>query len=473
MSLLAASIVVMSFAHSVAEVGTQKQLFVDGALIASSEGIKLKINQPLRDGRVTLKGQVPGNHLDFALYNTILKEGGKYRTWYEGKYPGYTWSTLCYAESEDGLNFVVPDLGIVDVGVPNNITFPFEPSLFEPGCVFIDQKPGVPPDQRYKVPLRWEKPGTKGCRTYVAHSPDGIHWKPYNEPSFRDSDTGNVVMWDDRVGRYVAYVRKWDSRGRDVPPRVVARCEFDDMADWGAETIVFASDEQDPATIDFYTNAAVKYEGIYLIFPSTLHHPPEEQQETILNYGEMDVQLAASRDGIHWTRVERRPFVPLSEFSEWDSGIIYMFTGLVVHEKEIWMYYWARNYPHLTRKIFPEKPMDTGFGRLQLRRDGFVSADASYEGGEITTVPLIFRGNRLELNLETSVPGMAKVEILGAEGKAIPGFSLHEADEIRGNFIRKTVTWAGKDDVSSLSGKTIQLHFVMRDAKLYAFQFVD
>jgi len=117
--------------------------------------------------------------------------------------------------------------------------------------------------------------------------------------------------------------------------------------------------------------------------------------------------------------------------------------------------------------------MDAGFGRLRLRRDGFVSADASYEGGEFTTVPLTFRGNRLELNVETSVPGVAKAEILGTDGKAIPNFSLHEADEIRGNFIRKTVTWIGKDDVSSLSGKTIQLHFVMRDAKLYAFQFVD
>lgn len=146
---------------------------------------------------------------------------------------------------------------------------------------------------------------------------------------------------------------------------------------------------------------------------------------------------------------------------------------LVQNSYIVWMYYWARNYPHLTGKIFPDKPMDTGFGRLQLRRDGFVSADASYEGGEITTVPLTFSGNRLEPNVETSVPGMTKVEILEAEGEAIPGFSLQEADEIRGNFVRKTVTWAGKNDVSSLSGKTIQLHFVMRDAKLYAFQFVD
>ncbi len=42
---------------------------------------------------------------------------------------------MCYAESDDGLHFDVPDIGLVNIGMPNNIVFPLEPSLFEPSCV--------------------------------------------------------------------------------------------------------------------------------------------------------------------------------------------------------------------------------------------------------------------------------------------------------------------------------------------------
>ena len=34
------------------------------------------------------------------------------------------------------------------------------------------------------------------------------------------------------------------------------------------------------------------------------------------------------------------------------------------------------------------------------------------------------------------------------------------------------LTWKGASDLSALAGKPISLRFVMRDAKLYAFQFV-
>ena len=47
--------------------------------------------------------------------------------------------------------------------------------------------------------------------------------------------------------------------------------------------------------------------------------------------------------------------------------------------------------------------------RLVLRLDGFVSADAPYGGGTLTTVPIVFEGRRLELNVETSVAGEVRV----------------------------------------------------------------
>ena len=62
-------------------------------------------------------------------------------------------------------------------------------------------------------------------------------------------------------------------------------------------------------------------------------------------------------------------------------------------------------------------------------------------------------------------------QIQDETGKAIVGFTAEDADEINGNYIRKVATWNGSSDVSSLAGKPVRLRFVMRDTKLYAFQF--
>jgi hypothetical protein len=81
------------------------------------------------------------------------------------------------------------------------------------------------------------------------------------------------------------------------------------------------------------------------------------------------------------------------------------------------------------------------------------------------------QGDRLELNFDGSAGGWARVEILGAAGKPIPGFTEQQAGKITGNAVAKKVSWAGKDDLTSLKGMPVRLRFVMRDAKLYAFQF--
>src|SRR5262245_35097921 len=68
--------------------------------------------------------------------------------------------------------------------------------------------------------------------------------------------------------------------------------------------------------------------------------------------------------------------------------------------------------------------LETAISRAILRLDGFVSADAAYSGGWMTTRPIAFEGERLELNLDTSAGGMAQVEIRDFRGKPILGYTL-------------------------------------------------
>jgi hypothetical protein len=106
-----------------------------------------------------------------------------------------------------------------------------------------------------------------------------------------------------------------------------------------------------------------------------------------------------------------------------------------------------------------------------LRLDGFVSADAGHAGGEFTTPPVRFVGDRLEVNVQTGAAGAVRVELQDVNCRPIEGFSFDDADEIAGDEVRSVVTWRRKNDVRSLADKPVRLRLVMRDAKLYSLQF--
>jgi hypothetical protein len=54
----------------------------------------------------------------------------------------------------------------------------------------------------------------------------------------------------------------------------------------------------------------------------------------------------------------------------------------------------------------------------------------------------------------------------------ITGYTRHEATRLYENSVDLTVTWGDNDSVAALAGKPIKLRFLMRDCKLYAFQFI-
>ncbi|PYV10356.1 MAG: hypothetical protein DMG07_21250, partial [Acidobacteria bacterium] len=173
-----------------------------------------------------------------------------------------------------------------------------------------------------------------------------------------------------------------------------------------------------------------------------------------------------------WNRFDRKPYVRLGLDGDDDAGSIYMTVGMLRKGPELWMYYTAFPFTHGGFNLNTTRR--TGVvRRLVQRLDGFVSADAAYSGGELTTVPMNFRGRRLSLNLDTGALGSTRVEIRDQSGNTIEGFGQTDCDPIIGNSVARTVTWKGNADLGVLVGKTVRLRFVMRSTKLYAFQFVD
>ena len=66
-----------------------------------------------------------------------------------------------------------------------------------------------------------------------------------------------------------------------------------------------------------------------------------------------------------------------------------------------------------------------------------------------------------------------RVELQHEKGRPVPGYTAKEATFICGNSVRMAVSWGERQEVSELSGKPTKIRFVIRDYKLYAFQFAS
>jgi hypothetical protein len=110
--------------------------------------------------------------------------------------------------------------------------------------------------------------------------------------------------------------------------------------------------------------------------------------------------------------------------------------------------------------------------RYTYRLDGFVSVQADLTGGEMTTRPIRFSGSRLVLNYSTSAAGSIRVEIQDEAGKPIPGYALDDCRELFGDSVEQAVSWNRTNGLGALSGATVRLRFLLKDADLYSIRFL-
>jgi hypothetical protein len=180
--------------------------------------------------------------------------------------------------------------------------------------------------------------------------------------------------------------------------------------------------------------------------------------------------LMASRDGVRfkrWNEAFLRPGVERP--GTWNYGQQYIAWHLVETKSalagapnELSLYasesYWTGNSSELRR--------------YTLRLDGFVSVTAPMSGGEVVTKPLIFAGNRLTLNFATSAAGSVQVEVQDPSGRPLPGCALEDCGIIFGDAIERAVTWESGIGLGAIAGSAVRLRFVLKDADLFAFQFL-
>lgn len=139
---------------------------------------------------------------------------------------------------------------------------------------------------------------------------------------------------------------------------------------------------------------------------------------------------------------------------------------------------WGNRSNYAAWHIVPTGPEEmsiymTPFRRFTLRTDGFASVSAGADIAEMTTKPLVFKGNRLSLNYATSAGGQIKLEIQSPDGKPIRGFEMANSKTLVGDSIDESAAWKKNPSLAALAGKPVRLRFMMQEADLFALQFID
>ena len=486
--------------QNVLKVGSCKQLFIDQRFFDRASGIHLRMNAPSQPPEPVMRSDRPWEKQGIGGYNTVIREGEhRFRLWYGAQMksglPQEGAVRLCYAESEDGITWHKPELGLVPFqgSTANNIVAPLdERQSMQGATVYIDER--ASDGARYRLWSKYQPRDDEieaGVRPglWAMHSPDGLHWT-YDEgqpnPPDQMCDTQNVFFWDDRIARYVGYTRVHETQRRDEAAemefgkryRSVGRITSPDFRTWSQPTLIVLEgdtldlsaslppDSVDRPQIDFYTNAVYKHpeaDDAYFMMPAAYYHWESDDFPAT-----MDVQLLTSRDGMIWNRMgDREPFIRRGLDGSPSGGMVMANVWPVFTETETWIYYSGRGHKH---NVSERDGSNTGLFRAVLRRDGFVSADAGLSGGEFVTPPLEFDGTDLELNVDCGAGGWLLVELQDAEGCAIEGYTLKTCETVTANAITTRVSW--KSDRITTGGP-VRLRVVMRSAKLYSFRFTE
>ncbi len=401
------------------------------------------------------------DHGHAIMYGSVLHIGGKFRMWYlgmsqttieKGQAPGW-WRPMCYAESEDGIAWTKPDLGLVEFNgsKANNIcridSDPFSLSRVNDFLSVMHEPEEPDASKRYKcayiahVPFEEVKGGRSGIGPdekrwgafICATSADGLTWKvvgdrPMNAGGERFEVSGLYRF----QGMYYApgqLISPWifTPDGRDIG-RAMRTYRSADFDHWHQTTALgFARPGQlsAPPVPGQQThmgagiwNRGNVLLGLYGQWQDGPQPVPKGAKSHLLGT-RVDLGFITSNDGVHWREpVPDHKTIARGGEGEWDSiALLQAHAFANVGEKTyLWYSHWDCDGEFRNQDI----------GLATLRRDGFGCLSAMKAGQAATCETAFFRaekGARLLVNAD----GPLKVDVLDEKLHVIGGTEVKTA----------------------------------------------
>ena len=455
-----------------------KRLFADDWMIARMDGLKRTLH-PIQKhpANPLLTAEMPWEKPCVLLYGAVMydphRTRDRFRMWYLCYTPKYNadysqrlekTGRIAYAISQDGLVWKRPNLGLhpFQGSKQNNIVIP---GPWGVASVHFDPR-DPDPQRRYKAQVRYN-----GHRAYF--SADGIRWNLAGKMDLSAFDR-STIHWHPHKRRWFASTKNWyrlpghpDQRGRGY-------AESDDFIHWTPVAYMCGTSVNSGEIV--YGLEAFYYESLFLGLWDRYRHEPN---------GLLDVQLAVSHNGRHWTRPSDQAWIPLTPLPKdfrriksarspetgvdpfdpqvpWDhANNSASMLGPIRVGDELWIYYSGRTTDHRSR------PHVGAIGLGKLRLDGFFSLDAGQQPGTLVTKPLRLSHADLRVNADAS-DGSLRISILDADGTPLAPWTRENCIPITTDSVRHHVQWRGAPKLSALAGRTVRLKFEFIQAELYA-----
>lgn len=353
---------------------------------------------------------------------------------------------VCYAESNDGLTWDRPILGLLEFhGSKQN------------NCIRM----GTDKTQNVDVclnpdPKRW--PGKflaihnqKGG-VFVTWSDDGKTFTRLTEtPAIPyHSDTHNNFVYDEVRDRWLLYCRNRAYAG--YHKRRVSLQTSADLKAWSHEkTILIPTETEIP-----------EYYGMTVFRRGDLFLGMVQVYET--KSGLMHGELAWSGDGEHWDFLPSHPrFLTLGPPGSFDAGMVLPFESPVLVDDQMRFYYGGFSQNHNAQH-------GENHGVIALmtaERDRLLGVRPnSDQPGVLMTRPFPINGRQLTVN--AVVKGKITAELRTDGNKPITGFTFADSRPITATGFQQPVTW-NSGSLDKCTEREVRVVFKLENSELYTF----
>ena len=434
------------------------------------------------------------DHLAAHFYGSVILDGGKFRMWYYpvsfGKdFTQLTQGPVCYAESDDGIEWTKPNLGQIEFkGSKSHNGIKLPEKVIE-GVHVIKDRDDPDPNRRYKMVYNPHNGRTFTIQT--ATSPDGIHWQAratYPKAQFLEQSgffKYNGVFLVHGQGLEVG--EGGGARGRQGYAWI--SCDFDHWLSATAEA--FALPE--PAA-PAERGTTKPYDQVHLGVAGTSlgnvvvglyglwHNYPGDRSRNVPEswFGHektsCDLGLVVSNDGIHF----REPVKGHVYISRGDSPVTAVggksYPTILIQSGE------AVNVGDETR-IYHGRWRNAVYGRdywgevalATLPRDrwGALGLYPNRPKGEVWSTVIGLPKNGCHVVLNADATGSMRVDIADERFQPFPAFSgVHSGTTSVSGGLRCPVGWPA-GNLANLGGKKVRLRIRFerqedREPRLYA-----
>lgn len=461
------------------------QCFVDDWLVDSRFAIKYKTNAVVHVATPPAKHGANPVYEGDSGYVSVARhpESGKFQLWtqvhdwIEKEGGGSTRYAIAYAESDDGLDWTAPNLGLFEWkgSRENNVVIRGPKNARASGPQLLltlpeSEKRGF----SYVMAYRTGGAGKDHDGIRLVGSHDGIHWDPASERRLKHlhSDTLNSLVYDADRDRYLMTCRakdryrrfKGDMIDTGASRRISVLTSDELWTEWeGSPRALLTPDEIDAEEhFNFFYGMPVHhYAGIYwgFLWVFRMNDP-------------IHTELVTSRDGIHWKRSPRRvPLVARGPEGSWDDGMTFGGPHWVEVGDEWWFYYAGHDGGHQSK----ERTAAIGLATCPKERLVGLRGPAN-GGGVVVTRRLLWPGGDLSLNAgpaegSEGTEGVPRVTVRVSDAirDPIAGYDHGDCEPFPGDAVRHRVTWKDGRSMRDFEGKVIRLEIFLEGADLYSF----